>query len=558
MNRYAGSPSVACQLLMADRCRPEPPAWRTEPGPNPGRAPHRQDIGPGSARPLSTRLGLAHGLRPEPLSSSSKNAPAPKRKGNGGALPSKKRSKTNRVESDDEEDDVADRPPSESDMSDEGEAESDEEDSDDEELSLHDWLKKNAKRTKATGPYLPFHRAAQWVMRTQYSFVEWHRMWTIFRWDRKGAFYDYQTDEKITQEKFEDIYCLELKLLHVLEGLVDDFDEAISSLRTASFTKLAQKMNTSASTARGDDLSSLKCIGMNYVLREFAWWYKDNPWAKPVDPIGRKEICRGPRDPLTLYLLLPPAMTEEFVDNWETSWEDFGDKVIKGKIKITGDELPRVLWSKLNFDPDDIQHGLLYSPILVMFWKHIFLSPSHALDKDPKPVSKTCQAGMHGMEAVTANSICYAAMILHYTLTDLISWKRREHFKPEALWKNIASLFHGDIHKYEIDPMDVDTEWTESVLSAWNNACFGTIDEDADYVEPVVTSTYELVRQQRIAKQQRLAEEARRAGQGENDSDPVPSSSRVSSPAPVTEGSSDDLEDLANHGKSAGRSLSTP
>lgn len=324
----------------------------------------------------------------------------------------RKRAKPNRIEDDEDEDeeddDSADRPALSE--SDDDEDDEDDVDSDEEyDVSLSEWLK-DPRKKKPHGPYYPFHKAAQWIMRAHYPFAQYHKVWTVYRWGRKGAYFNYETERRISKEEFHRLYVVELRLLEVLQIILVDFDEDVGSLKRSLFPKLAQAMNNSASRARGDDIKSLKVNGINYTVRICAKWYADNPWAALMDPLGRKEVVRGPRDPLALYLLLPPAVTEEYRADWETHWQSFSDRVISGKIKITGHELPRVLFNGLDYDPDDLQCGLFLSKLLMAVWKHLFLSPSTAIENDPKPVSKASQAGKHGMTEVSANSIAYAAL----------------------------------------------------------------------------------------------------------------------------------------------------
>ncbi|TEB22219.1 hypothetical protein FA13DRAFT_1921038 [Coprinellus micaceus] len=376
----------------------------------------------------------------------------------------------------------------------------------------------------------------------------YHLLWTVYRWTKKRVFFDYETERKIPEDEFRRKYRVVLHLIDVLSGLIVAFSEDLGTLQRSSFPKLAQTMGTSASRGRGDDISGLKSKGINYAVKAHQSWYTANPWATRMDPVGRKEVVRGPRDPLALYLLLPPPVTEDVRNDSENGWKEFSNQVIGGKIKITGIELPRVLYHNLNYDPDDLQQGLLLSELLIMVWKHLFLAPASAVERDPKPAPSTGAASRHGMTSVTPNLIAYAALLLFWTLSDLTNWKRPEHFAAEAYWEVIVSMFIGDVHG---DGEDVDEEWTKTTLDAWNAACFGDVDEEADYEEPIVPSTWELVRKQRRAAREARAKEAQASASQTQSS----ASSRSSSPGPTSTGASsstltdgdDDAEQLANH-----------
>ncbi|TEB27700.1 hypothetical protein FA13DRAFT_1712417 [Coprinellus micaceus] len=340
--------------------------------------------------------------------------------------------------------------------------------------TLNNWLK-DERKTKPLGPYHTYHEAAKWIVKAFYPFTRYNLLWTVYRWTQKRAFFNYETERKIPED-----------------DLIVDFSEDLGTLQRSSFPKLAQAMGTSASRGRGDDISGLKSKGINYAVKVHQSWYAANPWATRMDPVGRKEVVRGSRDPLALYLLLPPPVTEGARNNWENGWKEFSNQVIGGKIKITGIELPRVLYHNLNYDPDDLQQRLLLNELLIMVWNRLFLAPASAVERDPKPAPSTGAASRHGMTSVTPNSITYAALLLFWTPSDLTNWKRPEHFAAEAYWEVIVSMFIGDVHG---DGEDI------------NEACFGDVDDEANYEEPIVPSTWELVRKQRRAAKEARAKE---------------------------------------------------
>lgn len=122
----------------------------------------------------------------------------------------------------------------------------------------------------------------------------------------------------------------------------------------------------------------------------------------------------------------------------------------------------------------------------------------------------------------------------------MTNWKQPEHFDAEAYWKIIFALFHGDVDSVKPDADDIDEVWTKVTFDCWNNACFGVLDPEADYAEPIVPSTWDLVKQQR------------RAAKSNSSRSQSPRASGSSTPAPESNPTSDpeepDLERLANHG----------
>ncbi|KAJ3530961.1 hypothetical protein NMY22_g8354 [Coprinellus aureogranulatus] len=385
---------------------------------------------------------------------------------------------------------------------------SDEESDDDGPMpTLGDWLAVPAN-TKSKGPYKPYHKAAQWIMRAYYPFTNYHNLWMIFRWCKRKVFCNLETQRRMSEEEFRKKYCVELGVIAMLRDLIVDFDEDLSTVRKEQFPRLAQLMTKASYEARGTDLKDMKNSSVNYSAVAFEKWYAKHDWVKPLDPTKRKDVGRGPRHPLTLYLLLPPHMTENVrdPDNWKKEWQRLADDVLADKIILTGRELPRMLYGDLEYDPQDLQYGLLLNTLLITCWKHIFLAPTSATRKDggKRSTPKNSKAGKNEMTEVTAASIAYTAMLLFWSFSDLTNWKYPEHFDAEVYWNTIMSLFYGEAGSGE----DVDEEWVKTTMDAWNAACFAYVDEEADYPEPVVPSTWDLIKEQRRAAQAKKAEKS--------------------------------------------------
>ncbi|KIM71939.1 hypothetical protein PILCRDRAFT_16592 [Piloderma croceum F 1598] len=90
------------------------------------------------------------------------------------------------------------------------------------------------------------------------------------------------------------------------------------------------------------------------------------------------------------------------------------EQLRSGKITVSSDQWPILLYHGYNFDPEDPWNGLFHSSLLVLGYKHIFTSLS-SIEKEPK-ATHSGNAHIHGMTWVTPASIAYIATQLHFSL----------------------------------------------------------------------------------------------------------------------------------------------
>ncbi|KAJ3741037.1 hypothetical protein DFH05DRAFT_1462884 [Lentinula detonsa] len=130
-------------------------------------------------------------------------------------------------------------------------------------------------------------------------------------------------------------------------------------------------------------------------------------------------------------------------------------------------------------NPDDLDEGFLQSHLLLQVYRTIFTSPSSTSDRsaDPEnlpPSSKFQRTATHRADVsqkmhtskVTPRSIAYAAIHLHFGLTDASSWNARYlGYSYQDLWNFIVDFFE--------DPEDDEAaKQAEKLLKWWNDRIF--------------------------------------------------------------------------------------
>ncbi|KAF9241133.1 hypothetical protein BU15DRAFT_45179, partial [Melanogaster broomeanus] len=136
-------------------------------------------------------------------------------------------------------------------------------------------------------------------------------------------------------------------------------------------------------------------------------------------------------------------------------------KLVTGQIQVAGDQWPVFLYANYTYDPEDPWNGLLCSGLLVSAFKHIFTSPS-SIDQEPK-ATRSGNARIHGMRAVTKASIAYVATQARFGLTSAQVFSRTDHVTDsERFYNSILDLLDDDNEKDEVDQL----------LTWWNRQVF--------------------------------------------------------------------------------------
>ncbi|PBK59860.1 hypothetical protein ARMSODRAFT_1027057 [Armillaria solidipes] len=150
-------------------------------------------------------------------------------------------------------------------------------------------------------------------------------------------------------------------------------------------------------------------------------------------------------------------------------WEDESVRVAlrsgtDAKVLLNNNYFYRCFYAGLKGNPERIEKGFLRSGLLLKVWCAIFTSPSSAEDIDdtennvpdssepPAKRKKASKKGTRGNVAtlchlegqVTPRTIAYAAVMLHFNLTDATTWQEDYcGVSYPALWNFIVDFFEA-------------------------------------------------------------------------------------------------------------------
>ncbi|KAI0056518.1 hypothetical protein BV25DRAFT_1920956 [Artomyces pyxidatus] len=217
--------------------------------------------------------------------------------------------------------------------------------------------------------------------------------------------------------------------------------------------KLSKLISVGATRARSDDASRLKQLSPQYA-------HPDMSQRIPV--VKKDKSDRGFHQPDFARLLCPITHLAEYDDNPAATRA----KMLNGEIAVTGKALPAFLYDEDMYDPDDMMAGLLRGYYLKRCAKHIFTGPSSVSEDASKSgksfATRPCNAVLHGMTEVTANTIAYSSIHSRFGITMAPAWN-------EIDGKFSYEVFHGAI----IDLFSIDDDWSKETLEHWNTELFG-------------------------------------------------------------------------------------
>ncbi|KAL0569738.1 hypothetical protein V5O48_012226 [Marasmius crinis-equi] len=248
-------------------------------------------------------------------------------------------------------------------------------------------------------------------------------------------------------------------------------------LEDPGFLDRLREWEKAGDDARGSDIKRLRDELANWIniadhddlLRP------EDPSPGLLDPKSRS--TRGYNNFLTGLLLCPISY-------------DWRDPEIRCKIQNMDDEYPtheqylvRMLFAGYATSPFNWKKGFLRATLLVRTYKHIFTSCNsathhvgEAASEDSRPKKKRQRttkeptkrnvASILGMTAVTARSIAYAAVMLHFNLTTAESWNMVvDGFNYTVFYDVIVDYFEGGKLASE--------EEIKDLLNWWNQQVFG-------------------------------------------------------------------------------------
>ncbi|KAF8063258.1 hypothetical protein FPV67DRAFT_1563408 [Lyophyllum atratum] len=198
-----------------------------------------------------------------------------------------------------------------------------------------------------------------------------------------------------------------LELLKLCPGLEQRLVDPPSSEQIYLLADLIQK---GASASRGDDTKGMKAAVIDWITP---------PGENLNPPLSRRDKThRGFRHEVTGALLCPTGM----------DWNDAETKqhLSSGEAVVAGHSWPVFLYENSTFDGKDPWKGLLRSQLLLMAFKHVFISPSAAAASDASITTRSGNARIHGMTRVTKASLVYVATQVRFALSSAHSWSRTD------------------------------------------------------------------------------------------------------------------------------------
>ncbi|KIJ59508.1 hypothetical protein HYDPIDRAFT_100560 [Hydnomerulius pinastri MD-312] len=197
--------------------------------------------------------------------------------------------------------------------------------------------------------------------------------------------------------------------------------------------------------ARADDMKGMKSAIIDWIT----------PKGQSLNPHIPRNVKsgRGFNHEHTGALLCPAGL--DWANN-ETRM-----KLVNGQIQVAGNQWPIFLYANYTYDAKDPWNGLLHSGLLVSAFKHIFTSPS-SVDQEPK-ATRSGNARIHGMRAVTKASIGYVATQTRFVLTSAQVFSRMDLMTDsERFYCSIVDLLDDPEEKDEVNQL----------LMWWNRQIF--------------------------------------------------------------------------------------
>ncbi|KAJ7691312.1 hypothetical protein B0H17DRAFT_1201167 [Mycena rosella] len=249
---------------------------------------------------------------------------------------------------------------------------------------------------------------------------------------------------------------------------------------------LVDKMQKAATSACTADTGGLK-HHLAYVL--------PNPTSDVIyPPVPKQESKsdRGVAHPMLCYFFLPwsdhvklpplvlpkPSTTQSTTTEAPVS-NQFTDLLVAGHVELKATEYPAFFWAEGTYDKDNLDKGLLRSPLILRVLRHVWTTPSSTLFGLDNGIPHICNARLHNVFTVDKEMIGYAGVQARLMLSTT-EWKPRDgSYNYEDLFKSIVNLFE--------DPEDL---WARETLAWYQQMVFGdAVDDAGTDAAPVVNAS---------------------------------------------------------------------
>ncbi|KIJ58150.1 hypothetical protein HYDPIDRAFT_119899 [Hydnomerulius pinastri MD-312] len=247
-------------------------------------------------------------------------------------------------------------------------------------------------------------------------------------------------DESLTAIERRE-YAIFRELLRMVPGL----ETRLMTSSEEDVMLIGELIQKGVNGARADDTKGMKSAIIDWIT----------PKGQSLNPHIPRNVKsgRGFNHERTGALLCPAGLDWA---NTETRM-----KLVNGQIQVAGDQWPIFLYANYTYDAEDPWNGLLRSGLLVSAYKHIFTSPS-SVDQEPK-ATRSGNARIHGMRAVTKASIAYVATQARFSLTSAQVFSRTDLVTDsERFYSTIVELLDDLEEKDEVDQL----------LTWWNRQIF--------------------------------------------------------------------------------------
>ncbi|KAH6902506.1 hypothetical protein BKA70DRAFT_1112837 [Coprinopsis sp. MPI-PUGE-AT-0042] len=201
---------------------------------------------------------------------------------------------------------------------------------------------------------------------------------------------------------------------------------------------------------RSDDTKTLKGAVLDWII----------PPGQPLNPpLSRNvKMDRGFSHPRTGQLLCPAEL-------------DWNQKEVQRQLKdkelvVSGTSWPIFLYKDEAYDENEPWTGLFRSKILLKAYKHIFTSPS-SVEREVK-ATRSGNARIHGMTAVTRASLAYIATQVRFSLTSASIFSRADsETDSETFYHSVLDLLEDPEEQHEVK--ELLNWWNQRVFPSFSN-----------------------------------------------------------------------------------------
>ncbi|KAI0822394.1 hypothetical protein BC628DRAFT_1316876 [Trametes gibbosa] len=186
-----------------------------------------------------------------------------------------------------------------------------------------------------------------------------------------------------------------------------------------------------SNAARADDTRLIKIAVVE--------WLADDLKAAGVTLNPKTKLQRGFNNKVTGRLLCPVVLD---YDDPRFSHQ----AMINGEL-VNGSDWPKFVFDQQGFNPAQPWVNFLRSRLIILAFRHVFLSPSSALsnnDLEGARGTRTGNAALHGMMSVTPGSIIYAATHVHFALSSAAVFNKNNQNNNTVVFHNALIAFFED------------------------------------------------------------------------------------------------------------------